>query len=96
MTSVFQRVPETGYPSYASLDLLYAQAAVRTLRSTAHSSSTTMATTTDSTTAEFSPSSPLPSSTIANASVFTENEHDIERATPPEPEPPLLFMKKTL
>jgi hypothetical protein len=95
-----QRVPETGYPSYASLDHLlisYAQAAVRTLRSTAHSFSTTMAATTDSTTAEFSPSSPPPSSTIANASVFTKNEHDIERATPPEhepePEPPLMFTR---
>ena len=54
-----------------------------------------MAATTDSTTAEFSPSSTPPSSTIANASVFTKNEHDIERATPPEPEsePPLLFTK---
>ena len=53
-----------------------------------------MAATTDSTTAEFSPP---PSSTIANASVFTKNEHDIERATPPqlepEPEHPLLFTK---
>ncbi|KIM42629.1 hypothetical protein M413DRAFT_408539 [Hebeloma cylindrosporum] len=56
-----------------------------------------MADTTDSNTAEFDPSSPPPSSTIANASVFTKNEHDIERAIPPDPEPelqyPVLFSK---
>jgi len=57
-----------------------------------------MADTTNSNTAEFDPPSSPPSSTIANVSVFTKNEHDIERATPPEPEPeferPILFSKK--
>jgi len=54
-----------------------------------------MADTTNSNTAEFDPSSSPPSSTIANVSVFTKHEHDIERATLPEPEPerPILFSK---
>jgi hypothetical protein len=92
LTKTMSQISDSSKPVSVSPCFLisYAQAAVRTLRSTAHSFSTRQLWPRQRIQLQPTHSAhraPPPSSTIANASVFTKNEHDIDRATPPGPDP---------